>query len=211
MAATAAQASSAEEKGTSINAWCRGRGSSFKVALVTMPRVPSLPTINWVKLYPVEFLRVLAPVSMTRPSANTTSRFNTQSLVTPYFTARGPPLFSAMFPPMVQVPLDAGSTAYINPWASAAFDSSSVMTPGPTMAWWLRVSMDQMRFIRRMDMAIPPFTGRAPPLRPVLAPAAVTGKACRLAQARSLDTSSVLSGSTTTSGGNDKSSVSSEP
>ena len=62
IAATALQASVADLNGTKINLLNFGSGKSFKVALVTMPRVPSLPTISCVKLYPVEFFKVLAPV-----------------------------------------------------------------------------------------------------------------------------------------------------
>ena len=50
MAATAAQADSAEENGTSINAWWRGNGNSFSVARVITPNVPSLPTMSCVRL-----------------------------------------------------------------------------------------------------------------------------------------------------------------
>ena len=94
--------------------------------------------------------------------------------------------------------------------AVAALDNSSVMTPGSTTAWWLRASMDQMRFMRRIDSAMPPWTGSAPPLNPVRAPAAVTGTPWVFAHARIDDTSAVLSGSITTSGMKAKSSVSSE-
>ena len=111
ISATAVQARSALANGTNISALCEGQGNNFKVASVTIAKVPSLPTISDVRLYPVLFFSVLAPVFITDPSAKTTSRLRTQSLVTPYFTARGPPLFSAMFPPMVQVPREAGSTA----------------------------------------------------------------------------------------------------
>ena len=93
---------------------------------------------------------------MTVPSASTTSRLRTQSFVTPYFTALGPPLFSAKLPPMVHVPREAGSTAYIKPSAAAALDNSSVMTPGSTTAWWFRVSMATIRFMRRVLNRMPP-------------------------------------------------------
>ena len=76
---------------------------------------------------------------------------------------------------MVHVPLDAGSTAYINPWPAAALDNSSVITPGSTTAWWFKVSIATIRFMRLVLNKMPPCTGSAPPLNPVRAPAGVTG------------------------------------
>ena len=54
-------------------------------------------------------LTVRPPVRMTLPSASTTSRPITKSRVTPYFTQRRPPEFSARLPPMEQVSKLAGS------------------------------------------------------------------------------------------------------
>ena len=50
IAETASPASSRFLKGTNINKSNSGRGISFKTILVTMPNVPSLPTINCVRL-----------------------------------------------------------------------------------------------------------------------------------------------------------------
>ena len=50
IAATVLHASVADLNGTKINLLNFGSGKSFKVALVTMPNVPSLPTISCVRL-----------------------------------------------------------------------------------------------------------------------------------------------------------------
>ena len=106
---TTLQADSIFENGTNIKIFFFGRDNNFKTAFVTIPKVPSLPTINWVILYPVEFFNVLAPVQIICPSGSTTSKFKTKFDVTPYFTALGPPAFSEILPPKVQLPLLAGS------------------------------------------------------------------------------------------------------
>ena len=109
IALTAAPACSRLLNGTSINRSTCGCGISFKTIFVTMQRVPSLPTTNCVRLYPVEFFKTFAPVHIISPLGKTISRLITKSLTTPYFTALGPPLFSAMLPPMKQLPLLLGS------------------------------------------------------------------------------------------------------
>src|SRR5699024_853830 len=67
-----------------------GFGMRRKVASVMTASVPSDPTISFVRSYPVTFLTVLPPVLRTFPSAVTISSPITKSLVTPYFTPRGP-------------------------------------------------------------------------------------------------------------------------
>ena len=68
---------SALVNGTNINRSCCGRGINLKTIFVTIPRVPSLPIIKCVTLYPVEYFNVFAPVQITSPFANTTCKFNT--------------------------------------------------------------------------------------------------------------------------------------
>jgi len=53
MRGTAAVTSSRVENGASTVAWCSGRGYSFTTTSVTSARVPSLPTMSWVRSYPV--------------------------------------------------------------------------------------------------------------------------------------------------------------
>ena len=74
---TASQAFSGDEKGANINNVCCGCGISFNTILVTIPKVPSLPINKCVRLYPVEYLSVFAPVQITSPVGKTTSKFNT--------------------------------------------------------------------------------------------------------------------------------------
>ena len=82
----------------------------MRVIFVIIPSVPSLPVNNCDKLYPVTFLIVLAPVVINSPVGVTNSNPRTYSFATPYFTALGPPQHSAIFPPIKQLPLEAGST-----------------------------------------------------------------------------------------------------
>src|SRR5690606_9074392 len=90
--------------------FCLGLGISFKTALVIMPNVPSEPIMSCVRLYPEAYFNVLAPVQIMSPVGKTTSKFNTYSLIVPYFTTCGPPLPWDIFPPIKQEPLLAGST-----------------------------------------------------------------------------------------------------
>ncbi len=78
-----------------------GSGRSLNIALVTIPRVPSEPTIKSLRLYPELFFTTLPPISITSPLGSTTSSPLTKSLVTPYLTALIPPAFVFIFPPIV--------------------------------------------------------------------------------------------------------------
>src|SRR6266704_1751752 len=71
------------------------------MASVTSARVPSEPTISWVRSYPVLALRCFPPARSTSPEASTASTPSTWWRVTPYLTARIPPAFVAMVPPML--------------------------------------------------------------------------------------------------------------
>ncbi len=77
-----------------------GVGRIFTVTSVTTPSVPSEPIKRWIKSKPEELLGTTVPVFSTRPSASTTSRPMTQSLVPPYFTARSPLALVFTVPPM---------------------------------------------------------------------------------------------------------------
>src|SRR5699024_4983007 len=133
------------------------------------------PTISFVRSYPVTFLTVLPPVLRTFPSAVTISSPITKSLVTPYLTPRGPPAFSARFPPMVHIEEDEGSGGYIRLCASASLCMSPVLTPGLTLM--IRSSGYISNFVSHCEKSstMPPWTGKGPPDRLVLAPRAQTG------------------------------------
>ena len=77
IADTALHAFSAESKGTSSVISFVGNEISLKTIFVITPKVPSLPTINEVKSYPVEFFKTLAPVHIISPVGKTTSKFKT--------------------------------------------------------------------------------------------------------------------------------------
>src|SRR5690554_1443524 len=66
-------------------------------------------------------------------------------------------------------------------------------------------------FMRSKLKTTPPLMGKAPPLNPVLAPEGVTGINCSLQYFSRAETSFVVEGCNTTSGINNKSSVSSCP
>ena len=77
IALTASLAFSKLLKGANINKSCFGWGMSLKTILVTIPKVPSLPTISCVILYPVAFFNTFDPVQIISPLGKTTSRFKT--------------------------------------------------------------------------------------------------------------------------------------
>ncbi len=54
-----------------------GRGRSLSMTLVTTAKVPSEPTSNCVKSYPVETFTYFPPVSMISPVGKTASNPNT--------------------------------------------------------------------------------------------------------------------------------------
>ena len=78
-----------------------GTGTSFNVASVITPSVPSLPTNRCSKSYPDDCLTERDPTSISRPSANATCILNTLSLLAPYFTVRMPAALFASIPPTV--------------------------------------------------------------------------------------------------------------
>ena len=77
IALTASLAFSRLVNGASINKSNFGKGINFNTILVTIPNVPSLPTNNCVKLYPVEFFKTLDPVQIISPVGVTISKFKT--------------------------------------------------------------------------------------------------------------------------------------
>ena len=80
------------------------------VTFVTMPKVPSWPTITPGRSYPGQS-STTPPVSKTEPSGKTNSTPRTKLTVTPYFSVCGPPEFVATLPPMVQAVWLDGSGA----------------------------------------------------------------------------------------------------
>ena len=77
IALTASLAFSKLSNGASINKSNFGCGINLKTILVTIPNVPSLPTINCVKLYPVAFFNTFEPVHIISPVGKTISKFKT--------------------------------------------------------------------------------------------------------------------------------------
>lgn len=80
-----------------------GMGASFIVTSVTIPKVPSAPTKNVVRLYPAEVFRGRLLVLITVPSASTTVRLMTQSFIVPYLMALVPEQFVETMPPICAV------------------------------------------------------------------------------------------------------------
>ena len=66
---------------------------------MTRARVPSDPTISWVRSYPLVDFTNLPPARITSPVPSTASMPSTWWRVTPYFTARMPPALVATLPP----------------------------------------------------------------------------------------------------------------
>ena len=98
---TASNPSCSVLKGTNKLILSTGFGSNFKIAFVIIPNVPSLPIISCFRGYPVESFTTFRPNHSISPLGKTTSIALTQSLVTPYLTARIPPALVAIFPPIV--------------------------------------------------------------------------------------------------------------
>ncbi len=97
---TVAMACSAVSNSASRSTDAFGSGSSLSVMREKIPSVPSEPTSNWIRLYPVTSLSSLPPSSTISPVGVTTSRPTTYRPVTPYLIAFPPPAFSATLPPM---------------------------------------------------------------------------------------------------------------
>ncbi|CAB5002158.1 unannotated protein [freshwater metagenome] len=107
-----------------------GSGRSRRRAIVTMPSVPSLPTMRPARSYPATPFTVRRPSRVMRPSASTTSRPSTASRVTPYFTQHSPPAFVLTLPPIEQKSLLAGSGAYQSPLPATWSRRSVLKMPG---------------------------------------------------------------------------------
>ncbi len=76
-------AASGEGRAHNATAVSRGRGTSFSTAAVMTPSVPSAPTNNWRRQYPVLSLRNRRSPFHTTPSARTTSSPSTRSRALP--------------------------------------------------------------------------------------------------------------------------------
>jgi hypothetical protein len=80
--------------GVRVRGWERGRTlgarCTLSVSSTMMPRVPSLPTNNWVKSYPVALFRTRRRVRISLPSGVTTWSDTTFSAVVPYMTVESP-------------------------------------------------------------------------------------------------------------------------
>jgi len=107
-----------------------GSGRRRSRAMVTIPRVPSLPTMSPARSYPATPLTVRRPNRETLPSASTTSRPSTASRVTPYFTQHSPPALVLTLPPIEQKSLLAGSGAYHSPCSATCSRNSVLRIPG---------------------------------------------------------------------------------
>ena len=131
--------------------------------------------------------------------------------MTPYFSARGPPAFSATLPPSVHHSQELGSGGQKSPTASAAFMKSPVTTPGSATAVRSSTRRRLMDFIRSRLSTTPPSSGSEPPLLPDRAPHGVTGTPWAWVVRRTWLTCAVVSASTTTSAGSVPKSDSSRP
>ena len=98
-----------------------GFSLSLNTALVTKPKVPSVPIKSCFKSYPELFFSISFKDVTILPSANTASNPSTESRVIPYLTTMLPPALVDMLPPMVHEPLAPKSTASIKLFSSATF------------------------------------------------------------------------------------------
>ena len=103
---TVRAASSTRSNDASAVQRAEGIGIKLSTARVTTPRMPSDPIVTPSRSTSSSSLNVTR-----RPSARTTSSASTWWNVTPYLIHPGPPAFSAMLPPIVEIGVDAGSGA----------------------------------------------------------------------------------------------------
>ena len=108
--ATASPAASADAKLAMTTRATAGRGMSLTVTSVTMPSMPSEPTMMDSRSRPGSS-SADEPSSNTSPSIVTTRAASTLCTVRPYFRQCTPPEFSATLPPMVQAIWLEGSGA----------------------------------------------------------------------------------------------------
>ena len=188
------------ENTASMVLFAGGLGISLTMISVIIPRVPSEPHKSLVRSKPVTFLSVFPPVLISSPSGRTNSIPMRESLVTPYFTAFGPPALRATFPPMVETSMLAGSGPYIRPNWAAFFCKSPLTTPGCTTAQRLALSTSRILFSLLRAIMIPPCLATDVPLRLVPAPRGMILIFSREAIFMILEISSRLPGSITASG-----------
>ena len=195
-ASTARPAATTSSKTATAVIACGGIGRSRKRAMVTIPNVPSLPTMSPARSYPATPLTVRRPRRVTRPSASTTSSPRTASRVTPYFTQHSPPALVLTLPPMEQKSFDAGSGAYHRSCFATCSRNSVFMMPGwvstyPSATFTSRTS--RMRSTHTMS---DPSVAFEPPERPLPAPRGTTGTRCSCAARSTAATCSVERGKT---------------
>src|ERR1700716_3563876 len=180
-----------------------GFGCTRRRRRVRMPSVPSDPTKSFVRSMPLDDFRALLcspPVTMTVPSARTTSAPSTSADVVPQRTACGPLALFATMPPSVHARPLPGSGGKKRPRSPRASWKSANTSPGSTTAWRFGRSISTIFRIRANDTTMPPRAATAPPVWPVPAPRGTIGVPVSAATRIAATTSAVVSGTTTTSG-----------
>ena len=130
------------------------------------------------------------PTVVTSPSAVTTLRLRTKSLVTPYFTQHIPPALVATFPPIVEIATEPGSGGYDRLNSAKCFFRSRLITPGSTVTVPSSVFTSRIRFILATLNRMHPSSALIPPESPVRAPEGMMGIACLAANRTVARTSS---------------------
>ena len=147
MPETVAAASSTEPKASRSVRTAGGLGVSFTRTSVTMPRVPSEPTMTPRRSSPIGSGLGL-PSTTTSPSAVTTSTPRTWFTVVPSARQWRPPELLATFPPIVQTDWDDGSGTKYRPEGAVKVLRSWLMTPGCAHTIRFSTSTSPIRFIR---------------------------------------------------------------
>ena len=116
----AVQPSSRVRRNTTSASAASGAGNSRRRTAVITPSVPSEPINRLFRSYPATSLPVQPPNCTSSPGASTASNPLTQSPVTPYFSACGPPALVATLPPICDCSAAPGSGANNSPFSRAS-------------------------------------------------------------------------------------------
>ncbi len=152
-----------------------GAGISRRRTAVMIPSVPSEPIRRLLRSYPATSLRWGPPSAIVSPGGITASMPVTQAPVTPYLKAWGPPALVATLPPICDcsdAPGSGGSRARSRARGAARGGW------GPRPRGGSRHSAgSSSRIARRRssEQTTPPWSGTAPPARPVPPPRGIRG------------------------------------
>ncbi len=156
-----------------------GAGTRRSQAAVTIPRVPSEPHSRLTRSYPATSLRTGPPIRTSSPGARTTSRPVTQSPVTPYLNAWGPPALVAIVPPSWDCSAAPGSGANSKPVSRARRATVAVVTPASASMRHSAGSSDRTAESRSSATAtMSSCNGAAPPAYPVRPPTGTMATSC---------------------------------